>query len=291
MKEQIKKLHKKDYKWNLIILFFLAMWIGAGFLMYLDTGIVTRIFCYIVIGLALHGMANLMHEGMHDNLFNSKKLNWLYGFVAGLPSFFSITSYKVNHLRHHKYTGTETDPDELFNITSNKFLLRILFYVILLLGVVLYLFHVPVNALRFGTWSDRRKILLEYALMFGIYTGVIVLSLRYDFFDVVVNVWMIPIIFAVLFGNIRAWAEHMLTDKSDVLLSTRTVTSTGLFSLLNLNLNYHLEHHLFPNIPWYNLPTLHKLLQKEYDAHGVVVHSSYVRFLWEAFKKGPFRVI
>jgi fatty acid desaturase len=291
MKEDVRALHKKDTRWNWILMMFYSMWIASAALMYIWPVLIVKLICYTLIGLALHGMATIMHEAMHNNAFTNKKLNWLYGFIAGIPSFFSITAYKVNHSIHHRYTGTEKDPDELFNITSNKILTRIMFYIILMFGVVLYLFHVPVNALRFGSASERKQIVLEYLIMFSIYTIIILSSLHYDFFNVVLNVWLIPIIFAVLFGNIRGWAEHMLTDKSHVLLSTRTVTSSKLFSLLNLNLNYHLEHHLFPNIPWYNLPKLHRMLLPEYNQYNVVVYSSYPLFLWEAFRSGPFKVI
>lgn len=291
IKDQIKDLHKKDLSWNWILLFFYVLWIGAAFTMYLWPNVVVKVICFTVIGAAIHGMANLMHEGMHNNLFNSKLNNWLFGFVAGIPSLFSVTAYKVNHLIHHKYTGTDKDPDELFNITSNKFLIRVMFYVILLVGVFLYLFHVPVNAIRFGSNSERRQILLEYTIMIAIYTAVIYFSLKFDFFQVVLNVWLIPIVFAVLFGNIRGWAEHMLTEKTTLFLTTRTVTSTKIFSFLNLNLNYHLEHHLFPNIPWYNLPKLHKLLLPEYKLQRVTVFDSYLKFLWLAFRKGPFRTV
>ena len=67
-----------------------------------------------------------------------------------------------------------------------------------------------------------------------------------------------------MFGNVRSWAEHALTRPGDPLTCTRTVTSNRVVSFLMCNLNYHLEHHLFPGVPWYNLPALHALLADEY---------------------------
>jgi fatty acid desaturase len=52
------------------------------------------------------------------------------------------------------------------------------------------------------------------------------------------------------------------------------------------NLNYHLEHHLFPAVPWYNLPRLHALLAGQYRRAGAYVHRSYLGFLWEAARAG-----
>ena len=40
-------------------------------------------------------------------------------------------------------------------------------------------------------------------------------------------------------------------------------------------MNYHLEHHLFPNVPYYNLPKLHELIKDQcppaYSGLGVTL--------------------
>ncbi len=50
------------------------------------------------------------------------------------------------------------------------------------------------------------------------------------------------------------------------------------------NINYHLEHHLFPGMPWYNLPKVHRLLQDEYRQAGSSVYPSYTQFCIDFFK-------
>jgi fatty acid desaturase len=55
------------------------------------------------------------------------------------------------------------------------------------------------------------------------------------------------------------------------------------------NLNYHLEHHLFPAVPWYNLPHVHRLLQEDYRAAGSFIYRSYLRFCWDAVRGGVHR--
>ena len=77
------------------------------------------------------------------------------------------------------------------------------------------------------------------------------------------------------------------SGEGDAILKTRTVTSNPLVSFLMLNLNYHLEHHLFPAIPWYNLPRVHQLLKPMYQARGAVVRKSYAAFVIECFLKVP----
>lgn len=46
-------------------------------------------------------------------------------------------------------------------------------------------------------------------------------------------------------------------DVLDHRLNTRTVYMNPVFRFLYLNMNYHVEHHLFPTVPYYSLPDLH----------------------------------
>ena len=64
-------------------------------------------------------------------------------------------------------------------------------------------------------------------------------------------------------------------------MSTRTVYINPVFRFLYLNMNYHVEHHMFPAVPYYNLPALHEEI-KAYlpppktsmlDAYREVLHA------------------
>jgi fatty acid desaturase len=75
------------------------------------------------------------------------------------------------------------------------------------------------------------------------------------------QVWLIPGVLVGYISAVRALAQHALTDAHDPLLASRSVRSNPVVSFCLLNENYHLEHHLFPEIPSYNLPRLHALLR------------------------------
>src|SRR5690606_10259483 len=63
--------------------------------------------------------------------------------------------------------------------------------------------------------------------------------------------------------RVRSLAEHACTARTDdQLLNTRTTHAGVLARLLfaPLHVNYHLEHHLLPTVPWWRLPALHRLL-------------------------------
>ena len=52
-------------------------------------------------------------------------------------------------------------------------------------------------------------------------------------------------------------------DVHDHRLNTRTVLLNPVFSFLYANMNYHIEHHMFPMVPYYNLPKLHELVKDQ----------------------------
>jgi fatty acid desaturase len=288
----IQDLHRIKPTWNLVALVFVAAWFVVG-------GIVTsfpywfvRLPGYILIGLLIHGMANFMHEAIHGNLFGkSTKWNRWFGFIMGVPSLFSMTAYRVVHLLHHKHNRTQDDPDEFKNVTTNKAILSILFYLWLFMGMLVYLFHVPLTAFAKGKRKDRVAMGIEYGILLACYGTLLYLAVKFDFFPTVLHCWFIPLLVGSFFGNIRGWAEHMLTFPGHPLTETRTVKSNRAFSFLNINLNYHLEHHLFPGIPWYNLPKLHELLIDDYQSAGASIYHSYFRFLFDAFRAGVHKVV
>jgi fatty acid desaturase len=62
----------------------------------------------------------------------------------------------------------------------------------------------------------------------------------------------------VVFGT----TQHagLAEDVLDHRLNTRTVMMGPVLRFLYLNMNYHLEHHMYPAVPYHALPRLHELL-------------------------------
>ncbi len=282
----LAKLHKLDPAKNIVIVAYPALWIATATLITLVPHPVLRFAGYAIMGVAIHAMAVLTHEASHLSMFRSKFLDRWVGFLMGAPLTVSGTAYRVLHAYHHKYTRDQGDPDEFNNATKNRFLLSVLFYSWLVVGTPLYLIHVFLTAMIRGSSRDRFDVLVEYALLAGIFAGVYATFKHYGRTDILLHCWAFPMIIAMIFANVRSWAEHTQTIPGDLLTQTRTVTSNRVVSFLMCNLNYHLEHHLCPSIPWYNLPAMHKLMQDEYRRRNSFIYTSYLRFLYDAFRNG-----
>lgn len=280
------RLHKLDPKRNFVIVAYPALWIACAAVVTLFPNPAVRLGGYIVMGTAIHAMAVLTHEAAHYSMFRNKTLDRWVGFFMGVPVFVSASAYRVLHAYHHKYTRDTGDPDEFNNATKNRFLLSALFYSWLVIGTPIYLIHVFLTSMIRGTWRDRRDVLVEYTLLVVIFSGAYATARHFGRTDVLLHCWAFPMIIAMIFANVRSWAEHTQTIPGDPLTQTRTVVSNRLVSFLMCNLNYHLEHHLCPSIPWYNLPAMHELMKDEYHRRNSFVYTSYLRFLFDAFRHG-----
>jgi fatty acid desaturase len=222
----------------------------------------------------------LAHESSHNLLTRKPAIDRVLGFFCGLPVLFSVAGYRVVHPLHHKFLHSERDPDDIENVSANPSLLRFVYLFVFLAGIYLYLVTVPLNALRKGTREERVSVVVEWLAMMLI-AGVswIILPSR-----LMLKGWIYPLLLAGQIANLRGIAEHGLTTGGNELTDTRTVTTHPALAFMICNINFHLEHHLYPGIPWYNLPRLHVLLHDEYLEAGSSVYRSYALFLWDVAK-------
>ncbi len=271
---------------SIIVVPFLALWLGGGAIAVGLEQWHLKLMGYVTAGVALHTLGILMHEAVHGNLFRHRAADRCAAFLLGAPVLVSGAAYRITHLLHHRYNRGPRDPDEFGNYIRNPKLLSLAFYVWGVLGMFVFLVHVPINALRNGTRRERVIVVTQYVVLAALYACAFALALHLDAADVLVHAWLLPLLFAFLIINIRGWSEHMLTFPGHPLTDTRTIISNRVVSFLLCNLNYHLEHHLFPGIPWYHLPRVHKQLREEFRVAGAFVYRSYVRFVWDAVWAG-----
>lgn len=287
LRQKIRFLHHPIAKWNLIaILIFLSIWIITGWAIMVLPYWPIQLIGYIIIGSILHSLAILAHECVHSNMFRRARLDRIVGFLLGVPALFCFSAYQVTHLLHHKYTRTDKDPDEFTNLSVNRKWISLGFYLWPFVGSLIYLFHIFLTSMLRGTASERKRVLMEEACLILIITSIITISYQLGYFNVVLQCWLFPLIFTVLFANLRAWSEHTMTSRENEFSKSRVIISNRLFSFLLCNQNYHLEHHLFPAMPWYQLSVLHRLLISEYRKANIFIYNSYLKFIWDAVRNG-----
>ncbi|MEL6844349.1 MAG: fatty acid desaturase family protein, partial [Bacteroidota bacterium] len=236
--------------------------------------VLTYLAALIIIGARVHALAILMHDATHFRFLKNKKWNdLLTNYFCMYPIFSSIEGYRVNHLRHHQNLNTEDDPDWFaklgrkdftFPKSKREFVLTLLSYFLLIKGLsdALWIFgrikkqHKPKNT----SFKTKLPVILFYVLL------ITILSLSGGWYYYLIY-WVVPYFSTFfMFQYIRSVAEHFGELEYDHLLtSTRSVRAHFVerFFFAPHQVSFHLEHHLYPGVPYYNLPKLHALLMED----------------------------
>ena len=235
---------------------------------------------------SLHGISLFTHEGVHGTLSLNRHWNRWLSILCALPVLQNYSAYRVLHLRHHLHLGKEGDPDYYPNYTRWTPLEFAMHWGRLLVGYPAYIVAIPILGFRHGSASERRWIYLEVGLLA---LGVTAVVLAAPPWPLVLWGWVLPMLVINTLVNIRGMSQHtMLEHHADPILGTRSILTNRLTAFFMCNENYHLEHHLFPGVPWYNLRRLHQALRAELAAKGAPFIPSYFAFV-RTFVAGSLR--
>lgn len=245
------------------ILMIASIWVAGGALVLWglsrDSGLAhwgLRIVGTFVVALGLHMVALLLHDGVHGALLHGRRANRWLSVALGGCVLMAASAYEAMHDRHHVFLGDPRDPDDYHNYSGDRRVIWAMHYMRLFLGTFLYILLIPVMVARRGTRAEQRRVAGEYALLAGAYALLWAVVPH----DVLVHAWLIPILPAGIMFNIRSLAAHGLADTSDPLLASRSIDAHPVVAFFFRNENFHLEHHLFPEVPSYNLKALHRLV-------------------------------
>ncbi len=239
---------------------------------------VANIPLYLLAAASLHGISLFTHEGVHGTLSPRLWWNRWLSIACALPVLQNYSAYKVLHLKHHAHLGQEGDPDHYANYTSWTWLEFAMHWGRLIIGYPAYILAIPILGFRQGTPSARCWIVSEVCLLALIIAGAM-FFLPWPF---LLHGWLIPMLIINTLVNIRGMSQHtFLEHQSDTVLGTRSILTNRVTAFFMCNENYHLDHHLYPGVPWYNLPRLHDALRDELAARGAPFIGSYFAFVRE----------
>lgn len=219
----------------------------------------------LIIGHGMHLLTFVGHEGLHTNLHRNKYLSAALALLWSSPvPFFFIVGYSVTHWMHHRFAGQDIDPDAQIFSRYKNFMSR--FFLGRSKGVRIYVKNAvrlalglslpentklpfSINELR---WMARINIVLGLCALTG-YAFIWHYSLWLGF-----TVMLVPYFALYVFTCMRAYMEHAGTVPGRY-IDSRSYTSP-IYTALFFGGNFHLEHHLYPAVPSYRLPALHRYL-------------------------------
>jgi len=256
----------------------------------------------VLIGLQQHAMFVLAHEAAHYRLFETRWLNDVVGRLIGTAGGISMMSYRVIHRLHHNALYSDVDPDIALHggyPRGKAYLLRKLakdLAGLTAFKTYAYFFGNPAinsstqtalrplddtsEALRRAARRDRWGVVAFHVgapLVFLLAGGP-------EAFGKYLLLWALPLVTVIQpLLRLRAICEHgAVPDLSSPLTAARTNLAGPVARLLLFphHVNYHVEHHLFPAVPHYNLPRLHA----ELAARGALA-AAEVRPLRDTFRR------
>ena len=240
----------------------------------------------VLLGGRQLGFGILQHECGHKTLFTTPRLNQFVGdWIISPPGMSNMNAYMRTHFPHHRLAGTQDDPDLLnyqdYPVSRSRLKRKLIrditgqtgIRTIQFIGNNIRNLHGPDVENRNCTLRGIAVNLLMLLVLSGFDEGWLYLM------------WPAAVIFVQpLVSRIRQIAEHAAVPDlydPDARLNTRTVYS-GIFSRMLFcphQVNYHLEHHLLPSVPKYNLAKFHNLLLAKGYYEGVYFPKGYFELL------------
>lgn len=254
------------------VLLWVVLLVGSGVWAWTTVWSWWSIPAFLVYGALYGGAADpRWHECGHGTAFRSRRVNDLIYPVASFMLFRGPTVWRWSHYRHHTDTiVVGRDPEIVFQRPPS--VLRTIWMFTHIEGglkmfwrLVRHAFgRIDADAADFVPATEHRKVIWESRVMVAIVAAAAVWSLV---------AWTpLPIMFVGGPSVYGAWlmvffgvTQHagLRENVLDHRYSTRTVYMNPVFRFLYLNMNYHVEHHLFPSVPYPALPRLHEEIRSQ----------------------------
>ena len=304
-KKTLKELSKRsDSKGLIDISVFIVALLLSGYLCVVSWGTLWSIPALLLYGNIFYcKIISIQHETNHETYFKTRALNKFFYHITSLLGGFEAVRWKWSHFHHHTYTIFTHE--EVYDYENNspkptepiRFLLNFLpLGPILNIQKIRHFTHFEIIKHSIGIITpvvkvtvpekEIKKIVNSSRLYVGFWLLVIL-------FSVLLQSWL-PIIMLILppfYGNtilmLLGMTQHagLADNVKDHRKSTRTVIVNPFFSFLYSNMEYHIEHHMFPKIPCHNLKAFHQVVKDQMPTPKNGVINAYKEIIPAIFKQ------
>ncbi len=253
----------------------MAIWLGllaaSGAAAFLSWGTLWCIPAFIVYGMMYSVSDHCAHELSHGTPFKTPWLNNIFYQLASFMTLHESVYWRWSHARHHTDTVIVGRDREIAFPRPAK-MSAIVFEALFFPGGVAEILRTVRHAAG-SVSAESRSFIPESEI------GKMVFSSRiYVLIFIALIAWcvaaqsILPALFIVLPRFYGSWLPHLFNmtqhtglaeDVLDHRLNTRTMYLNPAFEFLYMKMNYHLEHHMFPMVPFHALPRLHAAIKKQ----------------------------
>jgi fatty acid desaturase len=243
----------------------------------------------VVIGNRQLGLFILMHDAAHGLLHPNRALNdWSARWFCGSE----LDSYRPYHLQHHRYVQQSEDPDLVlsapFPVTALSLRRKIIrdltgqTFFKQRLGPIIG--RIKLRKPGEAAWPLIVEEVGKQRIFLSLNAGGFALFAMAGLGWAWLLMWLLPMAtWLPLVTRLRNIAEHALIAQNgtDPLRHARTTRANFLERLCIAPywVNYHCEHHMFTQIPCWNLPVAHRALVEKGVAARMEVQPGYATIL------------
>ena len=211
------------------------------------------------------------HECGHGTAFKTDWMNTIVYEVASFMVMRESVVWRWSHTRHHSDTIiVGRDPE--IQIPRPPDIRALILSVFNVGGYQTYFPSLWRHAMGRMTAAERTfipasefpKIYRNARLCVAIYTAVIVSALWLQSW-IPVFLFILPQFFGTWLMIIHNTTQHagLAENVLDHRLNCRTVYMNPISRFIYWNMNYHVEHHMFPLVPYHALPRLHEVIKED----------------------------
>ena len=293
--KQLSALH--PWKSFAAIAFCWAVILAAFALVALHPAWWTVLVAIPVVGNRYYSLFIIGHDGMHRRVLPNVRPNDFWTDLLILAPIGAITRINNrNHLAHHRSLATPDDPDRhkhaCFNKAETAELLGFLSGLSSVWNTVKGVYgsrhHKSSESASMATRYSGRDLVILVG-WFVVLAGGLTYSIGWWAYPVL---WLLPVyLFTFLGDNLRSFAEHSHPENDKDADQHRMISyvSNPIERMLisPMNMNYHAVHHLWPSIPYYNLPEADRLIRQHPDSIALEWRKSYFAYLWRYWSALP----
>jgi fatty acid desaturase len=250
---------------------------------------------FLIIGCLQNALITWTHEASHCSLHRNRKINdWIADLFLAGPGGISVKQYRWHHVNHHKYLG---DPEKEIELVAwlclrgGNLFAQIAKH--LLGGAALAIVR---RKQRFSQPDSPHRpppprSLPAWIGFIGVNGALFAMCALQGQWWLYFLLWVLPLFtIAMLISNFRTIVEHQASadvcDLGRVPMTnfTRMIETNPIerFLIAPVGFYYHLEHHLYPSVPYHRLGELRRLLKKKgyFNDATIVKERGYLRTLW-----------
>jgi len=209
------------------------------------------------------------HESSHGTAFRTEWLNSVLYEIASFMVMRESTIWRWSHTRHHSDTiivGRDPEiqvprPPDLVELGKKFFGLGN--FPRYWISIVRHSFGVmSMPEKEFVPESEYSCVFIRARMYVAIYALVLGAAAYYRTILPLLFIGL-PNLYGAWLMNVYSLTQHagLAENVLDHRLNCRTVYMNPVHRFLYWNMNYHLEHHMFPLVPYHNLPRLHELVK------------------------------